>query len=126
MTPILLSILLQVNAAPELSGTETQIVDQIVDHQSYFTWAAGGAVEARLWDGTRVDILTKTHAIEADWSSKWAEAIGQCMYYSIESKRKPGIVLLVKDRKSEAKYIYRCKIVAAKLGIDVWLAHVKD
>jgi len=36
-------------------------------------------------DRTRCDCLAKTHAIEFDFGSKWAESLGQSMYYSIQT-----------------------------------------
>ncbi len=83
-----------------------------------------GELEVRLWDGSRVDILTETHAIEADWSHKWTEAVGQSMYYSLQTGKKPGIMLLVRDFKAEERFIYRCQLVCKHLGIDLFLEHI--
>ena len=83
-----------------------------------------GAVEHRLWDGTRVDILTETHAIEADWPEKWAEAVGQSMYYAIVTGKKPGIMLLVRDFKAEDRFLYRCQVVCQALSIDLFLERI--
>ena len=82
--------------------------------------------ERRLWDGTRVDILTENYAVEVDWSYKWTEAVGQSMYYSTQTDRKPGIVLLVKNFYDDLKYIHRCKIVCEKLDIKLWMVDCKD
>ena len=76
-------------------------------------------LEVRLWDGTRVDLLNDEYAIEADWPQKWAEAIGQSLYYAELTGKKPGIILLVKDFKAERRYIYRCQTVCAKFGSDL-------
>ncbi len=82
--------------------------------------------EVRLWDATRVDLLSAVYAIEVDYAPKWAEAIGQSLYYSILSKRKAGIVLLIKDMKRESRYVYRCQTVCTKYGITLWIEKVKD
>jgi len=55
----------------------------------------GGQVEVVLPDRTRCDCLTETHAIEFDFGKKWAEAIGQALYYAIQTGKKPGIVLIL-------------------------------
>lgn len=81
-------------------------------------------MEARLWDGTRVDLLTETYAIEVDWSAKWAEAVGQSLYYAELTGKKPAVILLVKDAKAEAKFIYRLQTVAAKHGIRLFIEPV--
>ena len=43
----------------------------------------GGVPEHRTFDGSRVDILTETHAWEVEWIKKWPEAIGQALYLSL-------------------------------------------
>lgn len=80
--------------------------------------------EARQWDDTRVDLLTPTHAIEADWPRKWAEAIGQALYYAELTGKRPGIVLLISDPAAEARYVYRCQTVCAKHGITLYIEPV--
>ena len=85
-----------------------------------------GKLEVVQWDASRVDILNDEYAIEADWSHKWAEAVGQSLYYSILTGKKPGIILLVKDKKKESKYIYRCQTVCAKYDIKLFIEEVKE
>jgi len=65
-----------------------------------------GIIEYILDDGTRVDCLTDTHAIEFDFAPKWAEAIGQSLYYSSQTEKEPGIVLIM-DGKKDIKYLLR-------------------
>ena len=85
-------------------------------------WCKGvGEVEYRLKDGTRVDCLTSSHAIEFDFGRKWAEAIGQSLYYSAQTGKRAGIVLIV--RKEEKRFVDRLRITIERfsLPIDVWL-----
>lgn len=82
-------------------------------------------LEARQWDGTRVDLLTETHAIEVDWPKKWAEAIGQAAYYAELTGKRPGVLLLVSDFRAEARYIYRAQTVCARLRFDLFLERVE-
>lgn len=81
--------------------------------------------EVRLWDDSRVDLLTSEYAIEIDWAHKWAESFGQSQYYAETTNRKPAVILLVKDFDKEERHIYRAKIVAARLQVPVWLVDVK-
>lgn len=53
-----------------------------------------GQKEYRLSDNTRVDCLTDYEAIEHDWAEKWAECVGQSLYYSIKTKKQPVCVLI--------------------------------
>jgi hypothetical protein len=55
--------------------------------------------------GTRCDCLTDTHAIEFDFGNKWAEALGQSSYYSLQTGRKPGIVLILENMKDRRYWI---------------------
>ena len=66
----------------------------------------GGEIEHVLSDGTRVDCLTDTHAIEFDFANKWAEAIGQSLHYAAMTGKIPGIVLIIESKK-DSKYIIR-------------------
>jgi hypothetical protein len=50
-----------------------------------------GRVGAVLLGGTRFYCLTSTHAREFDFGKKWAEAIGQALYYQLETGKKPSI-----------------------------------
>ena len=78
-------------------------------------------MEYELPDKTRVDCLTLTHAIEFDFGKKWAEAIGQSLYYGLITNRKAGIVLILEDKSNEQKYLQRLLTVTEKYGIDVWV-----
>jgi hypothetical protein len=61
-------------------------------------------------------------SIEYDWGKKWAEAIGQSLYYSAMTGKKAGIVLIVNPRTKE-RYLKRLNkaIESHSLNIDVWV-----
>ncbi len=65
-----------------------------------------GKIEYVLPDKTRVDCLTNIHAIEYDYSRKWAESLGQALYYSARTGKKTGIVLIV-NPKHKGRYLTR-------------------
>ena len=81
----------------------------------------GGKVEHKLKDGRRVDCLTASHAIEVEFARKWSEAVGQALDYSMLTKRKAGIVLVL-QKDSEAIYWERLLHVIRhyELPITVW------
>lgn len=86
-------------------------------------WCKGrGKTEVVLPDRTRVDCLTKTHAIEFDFGKKWQEAIGQSLYYSFQTGKRAGVVLIIRKPK-HYKYWIRLNstIDHFKLPIDTWL-----
>lgn len=96
------------------------------EYQNKWCSAMYGTKEFRLEDKTRVDCLTATHAIEFDFANKVYESIGQSLYYSIKTNKKPGIVLIVEKPASEQKYIDRMIQIASKQGIDCWLMYESD
>lgn len=77
--------------------------------------------EVRLWDETRVDLLSDEFAIEVDWPHKWAEAIGQSLYYAEVTGRKPAVILLVKDAARERRFVYRAAVVCARVHIRLFV-----
>jgi hypothetical protein len=81
----------------------------------------GGQIEVVLPDKTRCDCVTDTHAIEIDFGNNWAEAVGQSSYYSIQTQKKAGIVLILENMK-DRKYWNRLKntIEHFDLPIDTW------
>lgn len=78
------------------------------------------ATEVRLPDGCRVDLLTEHEAIEVDWSRKWCEAVGQSLYYALQTDRCAGIILLLKDPDREDRYVDRCRTVCQNYGIALY------
>jgi hypothetical protein len=90
-------------------------------YQEKWCQAHEGQVEITLLDGTRCDCVTDTHAIEFDFGDGWAEAIGQSAYYSLQTKKKSGIVLILETMK-DRKYWIRLNttIQHFNLPIDTW------
>jgi len=105
-----------------LSFTEAEHAKKIVEDPKGS--AFHGVLEFRLWDKTRVDILTLEYAYEVDWAPKWAEGIGQALYYGIVTGKKPGLILLTK--KGEERYVYRAQTVCAKHGIKLVVRRVEE
>lgn len=77
-----------------------------------------GAIEFVLPDKTRVDCLTNEYAIEVDWAKKWAEGIGQSLYYAEMTDKKPAIGLIVGAK--DKRYLRRINKVANKYGITIF------
>lgn len=82
----------------------------------------GALTQETLYDGTRPDIIWQQQAIEVDWSYKWAEGVGQAIYYGRMTSKTPTVLLLTKsggDYKKDQKYVTRAVVCMAGLG-DVW------
>lgn len=84
-------------------------------------WCAreGGVVEYTLPDKARVDCLTDEYAVEVDFASKWAEAVGQSLYYAERTGKRPG-VLLILENEGGSRHLERLALLAKKFGIRVW------
>lgn len=79
-----------------------------------------GVLEYKLNDGSRVDCLTSTYAIEVDFAEKWAEGIGQSLYYSLESGKKPAVLLIMEQKYKDVGKLQKLKKVAKRHGITVF------
>ena len=114
--PILLWFMFGYSPSAE-SATEPEI-------SAAWCETVGGVSEHRFDDGTRVDCLTDTHAIEFDWAPKWAEAVGQSLKYASNSGRRAGIMLILK-RPYDQRYYERLDLLIQHYGmpIDVWFMY---
>jgi hypothetical protein len=81
----------------------------------------GGQVEVVMPDKTRCDCVTDTHAIEFDFGSNWAEAVGQSTSYSFQTGKRAGIVLILENIE-ERKYWIRLNTTVQlfNMPIDTW------
>ena len=77
-----------------------------------------GRKEVILWDMTRVDCMTKDYAIEFDFAKKWAESIGQALYYSKLTGKAPAVVLILTN---PIDYRYAKRIERLDKGIKLFL-----
>lgn len=98
-----------------LATHESHYRDALVRELQLRGYSARKEVKCR---GGRCDILTDKYAIEVDRASKWHEAIGQAVHYSITLKRKPCIALFDFHKLSTEKR-EALKSVCAKLGIKI-------
>tara|TARA_B100000795_G_C22477795_1_gene315492 strand:- start:9 stop:386 length:378 start_codon:yes stop_codon:yes gene_type:complete len=91
------------SAAFIIISLNTNAIENEVFYSKQFCDNLLGQTEYLLKDLSRVDCLTDTHAFEVDWAdgSKVYEAIGQSLYYSSETGRLPGILLLIRKENSE-------------------------
>ena len=86
-------------------------------------WCAehNGHAEVVLADHTRADCITATHAVEFDFGRKWAEGLGQALYYSLQTGKRAGIVLILEESK-DRKYFIRLNSTIQHFGlpVDTW------
>ena len=97
------------------------------DYQKIWCAAQRGEVEVVLPDRTRADCLTKRYAVEVEFANKWYQAIGQALFYSMQTGKKAGILLII-EGKAKNKYWIRLNttIDHFQLPIETWLIKPED
>lgn len=99
-----------------------------LEHEYQTKWCNlnEGNLEYRLPDSTRIDCLTSEYAIEFDFANKWAESVGQSLYYAMSTTRKPGVVLIMENYNKDLKYLKRLQKLADIYYIKVWTMTPED
>jgi hypothetical protein len=94
-------------------------------YQNYFAKYLNCKVEVTLPDKSRVDILCNNYAIEVDFAPKWAESVGQSLFYAKMCSRSAGI-LLIKSKRQDSIYISRLYSISQPLNISVWVINAQS
>lgn len=79
-----------------------------------------GVMEQSLLDRTRIDCLTDEYAIEVDFSKKWAESVGQSLYYAEMTGKKPAVGLIMRNTKRDKRHMKRLEVLAEKYAIKIF------
>lgn len=107
-----------------LAACDAEAVKKNEDYyNTKFCDEKNGVREYILADGARVDCITEEHAIEADWSYKWAEAIGQSLYYASQTGLEPGILFIYKEGRPTPCQHYERLVGALQwwgLEVEIW------
>lgn len=62
-------------------------------------------------EGGRIDIALAWHAVEIDWAYKWAEGVGQALFYGLRTGTK-AVVLLLIDTPAGRRHADNARLVA--------------
>nr|DAO24370.1 MAG TPA: hypothetical protein [Caudoviricetes sp.] len=89
------------------------------EYQKAWCDKRGGLMEYKLSDKTRVDCLLPNMAVEFDFANKWAECIGQAIYYGRQTNRQAACVLIMENGEKDLKYLYRLRRAAYKKGVNL-------
>ena len=121
-TPILADLYpFEKDAKEELSQQTTKLKEK-----HYVNAYCKGQVEYKLPDRTRVDCLTDEYAIEFDYGNKWAESIGQSLYYAKKTGKKPAVALILK-KPADKRYVKRIKEVDKDIKVfEIRAVNYKD
>lgn len=79
------------------------------DYQKYWCDKHNGTMEVKLDDNARVDCLTDKYAVEVDFAPKWAECIGQAVYYAKKTRKKPACLLIMENGEDDNRFLYRLR-----------------
>jgi hypothetical protein len=105
-------------------STHTQKKYHEKHYQTLLCDKLAGEMEYVLQDRTRVDCLTDEYAIEVDFAKKWAESIGQSLYYAHMTKKEPAIGLIV--GKNDSRFLKRLETLSRELHIKVFVIKKKQ
>ena len=83
-------------------------IQKKMTEKDYVNKYCTGIIEYTLPDRTRIDCLTEEYAIEFDYAKKWAESIGQSLYYAKKTGKKPAVAI-ISDGEKDLKYINRIR-----------------
>ena len=89
------------------------------------------AIEWRNEDGTRTDCLNAQYAVEVDYTYKWAEGVGQALYYAELHQRTPGIIFVCHPETTEEpckKHVKRAMTILSTYAPQsvVWSCRHED
>lgn len=116
-------------ASVAASAHESQPIPRPLPSDRETVWSAylaqqvDGEAEYRLPDASRIDILTEQIAYEVEWCDKWEQSIGQAVFYSASTHRRPGVWLLKRGPADDEDYL-RCLATVCNLreyGLDFTL-----
>jgi hypothetical protein len=91
------------------------------EYNAIFCDYMGGRREYSLSDRGRVDCVTASEAIELDFSDKWAEGIGQALYYAIMTNKSPAVALIIENHKAGGYHIARAIRVCRKYNVTLYI-----
>ena len=94
-------------------------------YQDNFCDKANGIKEFILPDRARVDCLTEDMAIEVDFAPKWAESIGQALYYASMTGKKPAVLLILEDEQDNI-YVQRFNTANHERNLGITLFILED
>ena len=104
--------------------SSSQALEKEKYYSDKFCEEMSGQADYTLQDKSRVDCLTETHAFEVDWADgmKVYEAIGQSLYYSSQTGKLPGILLLIRKDNSK-KHIRKVQEVISAFNLPIELVY---
>ncbi len=111
LTSMLILISLPVMAANRLHPE--------AEYQKAWCNKRGGIMEYKLSDKTRVDCLLPNMAVEFDFANKWAECVGQALYYGRMTNRQAACVLIMERGEKDLKYLRRLRRAAYRKGVNL-------
>ena len=114
-------VLLAVCTALLLVGCGSKQKHKEKYYQTLLCEELDGVMEQSLLDRTRIDCLTDEYAIEVDFARKWAESVGQSLYYALKTGKKPAVGLIVRGNKKDKRRLKRLEALAEKYHIKIFI-----
>jgi hypothetical protein len=71
-------------------------------------------------DSSNIACMKDQYIIDVAYANQWKEAVGQALYYSAVTGKKPGIALIMLNSTEDKKHLDSLRLVADKYNIKVW------
>jgi len=113
MPKLILVIILSLSSTFCIGQIKNYSESQLAD---YIQTLLGGEREYS-FNGGRVDLVVDSLAIEIEWAKNWQESIGQSLWYSLNTNKKPAIILLMND-ENDYKYYLRLNTTLEYVGLQ--------
>lgn len=96
-------------------------------------YCAGMRQEQSVSYGGRVDCIDDEWVIETEWADDWYQAVGQILYYSEVTQRRPGIIILCRSSAPAVEFgcranLYRLEqaLKRSAVPVMVWECFPED
>ncbi|MFQ5445257.1 MAG: hypothetical protein ACE5EK_11665, partial [Nitrospinales bacterium] len=112
----------------QAGGTlEVTLKADSIKKSKWLTGLAKSAPQSRFRYSGRVDCLTAHYAIEFDFADKWAEAIGQALFYEMLTGKKAGIVLIL-EKEKDLRYLAQLNDIIQQFNLKIvtWAMKPED
>jgi len=94
-------------------------------YQTIHCKSSNGQIEYKLKDNSRIDCLTQNESMEHDWARKWAECLGQALYYGAMKDKIP-VCVLIGSKKDFDKFSSKIKFTSNYYNLPLKVVHIEN
>lgn len=84
----------------------------------------GGEMEVTV-PGGRADLLLDKVVFEVERANRWKHAVGQALWYGLQTERRPGIILIGQN-ESDYRYLDQLQLLVDRQGLSCEILYYPD